>query len=200
MNTVATILAEVKLPAGYEIREMENAEFEPLWQKSAELVFADSQFFRFFYFISEEEKSKYRDLAKFYKDVYSLRLGLFYKNEFVGWSCGDQHSAEAYYMRNSGILKEHRKKGLYTALLNATVKILTEKGFQRIFSRHNASNNEVIIPKLKFGFTITAMEISDVFGTLVHLTYFPNPLRRKVMIYRDGNLMPDEELKAALKL
>jgi hypothetical protein len=62
------------------------------------------------------------------------------------------------------------------------------------------TNNDVIIPKLKAGFLITSFELSDTFGSLVHLTYYPSPLRRKVQVYRAGDLFPDEEIRKALGL
>ena len=188
------------LPQGYEIRVLSEADFTPLYNLHAEKVFEHSQIFRYHRFLSDDEKMKFRDLAQPYKGGFELNLALFYKNEFVGWCSGDQHSAEAFYMRNSAILPDHRRKGLYSKMLEETIRVLTEKGFQKIYSRHNATNNPVIIPKLKAGFVISAMEVSDMFGTLVHLTYLTNPLRRKMMIYRTGDLMPDEEIKKALDL
>jgi L-amino acid N-acyltransferase YncA len=97
-------------------------------------------------------------------------------------------------------LPAHRRKGLYTALLNQTTDQLKEMGFQKIYSRHSATNNDVIIPKLKFGFTITSLEISDIFGVLVHLVYFPKELRRKMMVYRVGDIKPDDEIRKCLDI
>jgi hypothetical protein len=42
------------------------------------------------------------------------------------------------------------------------------------------------------------MEVSDMFGTLIHLHYFPKELRRKMMDYRVGQIKPDEEIKKSL--
>ena len=187
----------MKLPEYYSIREMTDEEFSPLWDKHAESIFDDnSQIFRVWNFLTEEEKNKAKLLSR--GTPYRLNLGLFYKNEFVGWCAGHQESHETYYMRNSAVLPEHRRKGLYTALMKTTMDILIEKGFQKIYSRHNCTNNAVIIPKLKFGFQISSLEVSDMFGVLVHLVYFPKDLRRKMMVYRAGDLMPDEEIKKAL--
>jgi hypothetical protein len=58
----------------------------------------------------------------------------------------------------------------------------------------------VIIPKLKAGFVITSMELSDVFGLLVHLSYYTNSLRRKVLEFRTGEALPDDEVRRALRL
>jgi len=74
------------------------------------------------------------------------------------------------------------------------VQEVTQLGFQRIYSRHRATNNAVLIPKLKAGFVLTSLEVSDAFGTMVHLTYFSHPLRRKILDYRVGQIQPDQEI------
>jgi len=183
---------------GFEIREVEENEFWALWEKHSPTVFDESLDFFWREHISEKEKEHLKSLRKNMGTPATLRLGVFKGTEFVGWSFGDQQSADTYYMRNSGVLKKFRKQGLYTSLLTTTIEILKERGFQKIYSRHNATNNAVIIPKLKAGFIITAMEIDDMFGTLVHLSYYTNPLRRKMMDFRSGQLRPDEEMKRVL--
>lgn len=189
------------LPDGYEIREMGEEEFRPLWEKYAPPLFDDnSQIFRVFQFLSEDEKQKARHLQSLMGHPFQLRLGVFHNNEFVGWSAGEQESSETFYMRNSAILPEHRRNGLYTALLRRTLELVTQAGFQKIYSRHNATNNAIIIPKLKLGFTIGALEVSDKFGVLVHLNYFQKELRRKMTVYRAGDLKPDDEIKRCLNL
>jgi hypothetical protein len=72
------------------------------------------------------------------------------------------------------------------------------QGFQIVLSRHTTTNNSVIIPKLKAGFVITALEVSDRFGTLVHLSYFFNETRKRIMEFRSGDLKPDQKIKDAL--
>lgn len=185
----------------YEIREISQDEFLPIWNQHAEKIFDDcSQIFRVFEWLDQQEKEKAKELGKFIAEAYQLRLGVFVDGQCVGWSVGHQESAETYYMRNSAILPEFRRQGLYTSLMHKTISILKEKGFQRIYSRHSATNNAVIIPKLKAGFLITSLEVSDIFGVLVHLTYFPKELRRKIMSYRVGDIKPDEEIKKCLKI
>lgn len=192
---------EASLSTNYEIRELTHEEFMPHWEEHASRIFdEESQIFRVFEFLSEEEKSKTRDLRTRMGEPYQLRLGLFYQGQFAGWSVGHQESSETYYMRNSAVLPQYRRKGLYTALLGHSLAKLVDMGFQKIYSRHSLTNNAVIIPKLKMGFTISSMEVSDMFGVLVHLAYFPSPLRRKVMVYRVGDMKPDDEIKKCMKI
>jgi ribosomal protein S18 acetylase RimI-like enzyme len=186
------------LAEGYTIRTMSAEEFGPFWKLHADTIFNQRQpILNRQEIYSEEEKKKVEELRAELKS-FTLRLGVFHGEEFVGWSLGNQEDAETYYMRNSAILPTHRRKGLYTALLKTKIAMLTEKGFQRIYSRHNSTNNAVIIPKLKSGFVISALEVSDVFGTLVHLSYFTNPERRKIMDFRSGESLPDPIVLRAL--
>ena len=190
----------MKLPDGYEIKSMSEEEFGPLWTKHAKAIFTDSQpILNSADILTEADLQKSTDLKKRLKEILKLRFALFYKDQFAGWSWGVQQGTETFNMCNSAVLPEHRRKGLYTALMNTVVHAATEAGFRRIFSRHSATNNAVIIAKLKAGFNITTMELSESFGTLVHLTYFPNPTRRKVLEYRAGLIRPDEEIKKLLR-
>ena len=195
------MVASNNLPPGFELRELANKEFGPLWKAHAPNIFDEnSQIFRLYRFLSDGEKAKASVLGKRLGDPYHLNLALFYHGSFAGWCAGHQESAETYYMRNSAVLPQHRRKGLYTAMVGRAVEILTEVGFQKIYSRHSATNNDVIIPKLKAGFTISVLEVSDMFGVLVNLVYFPKELRRKVMIYRVGDSKPDDQIRKCLQI
>lgn len=190
-----------QLANGFEIREVEEDTFWPLWEKYAYGIFTDNSLdFMWREHISSLEKENLKTLGKNMGSPFKIRLGVFKGDEFAGWSFGDQQSSDVYYMRNSAIRPEFRRQGLYSELLKTNIELLSQKGFQKIYSRHTTTNNAVIIPKLKAGFIITSMELDDMFGSLVHLSYFTNPLRRKVMEFRTGNLRPDEELKNVLKL
>lgn len=191
----------LKLPEGYTCRVMEGEEFHKLWQPEAELMFHESQLMYHSHVLySEEENEKLKKLQEAYSDIFRLRLGVFYQDEFVAWSWGYQENRELYYMCNSGVKSEHRRKGIYAFLLQENIRLLKDKGFQRIYSRHTTTNNQVIIPKLKAGFFVSGMELNDHFGSLVHLTYYVHPVRRKVMDFRAGQIRPDAQIKELFDL
>lgn len=75
------------------------------------------------------------------------------------------------------------------------LETVRQQGFQTVYSRHVATNNRVIIPKLRAGFLITGVELTDMVGLLVRLTYFFSPLRRKALDFRAGQLRPDDDLR-----
>jgi len=181
---------------GYAIRELSSEEFSPLYEKYREEVFADDHSYNKWSLLCEDELDKKNILSKNMGTPFRLFLGVFdVSNNFVGWSWGFQENSTTYYMCNSGVLADHRRKGIYQSLLNYNIDILSEMGFQIIYSRHCVTNNFVIIPKLKSGFILSKMELSDNFGVLVHLHYYTNKTRKKIMDYRSGQLKPDEEIK-----
>ena len=181
---------------------MNREEFFPLFEKHRDSIFSQDHSLHFRDFLSEEENKKIKELGKdCYDKPFSMNLAVFDKEgEFAGWSFGWQETPSIYYMCNSAVLPNYRRKGIYSALLEANIKTLSDKGFQLIYSRHNATNNHVIIPKLKKDFIISKMEISDTFGCLIHLHYNTNKIRRKIMDYRCGEKAPDAELKKLFKL
>jgi ribosomal protein S18 acetylase RimI-like enzyme len=184
-----------------EIRELSTAEFGKLFDEYAPKIFdANELILRPYTVISEDEKKKIEELRKPFDATFRLNLGMYVDGEFAGWSWGFQDSGDSYYMVNSAVLEKFRKRGLYTRLLDDVMKRLADKGFQRIYSRHSMTNNAILIPKLKKGFVLTAFEMTDIFGLVVHLTYFTNATRRRALDFRVGNLRPDDELKRLFKL
>lgn len=185
------------LPSGFGIKLCDSDEF---WaagiRKHMEIIFDDEGLIlRPPDILSDTERSKLKLLNENFKHPYLYHSLLLQKGQLAGWMWGYQDSRESFYMVNSAVLPEHRGRGLYSRLLEVALGHLVEKGFQRIWSRHTTTNNAIIIPKLNRGFLITGSELSDVFGSLIHLTYFTNPIRRKTMDFRSGQLKPDDEIK-----
>ena len=187
-----------QLPAGYIFKELSSADFDKYWTEWGKRIFSDNDTSMDMQrVLSEHERAKVRELGQNLKPV-GFNLCVFKGDEFCGWFTGGQYTHETFYMRNSAILPEHRRKGLYTALMNAVLARVKEMGFQIVLSRHTNTNNAIIIPKLKAGFVVTAMELSDRFGTLLHLSYFFNETRKKVLEFRSGESKPDKQVKDLL--
>lgn len=174
----------------YEVLSAEA--FRPLFAEYRPVVFAGTSSFNPRDHYSEAEVAALDALRSDIAGAYRLHLGIFYRDQFVGWHFGQQLEPDTFYMTNTGILAAHRGRGLYTALLPIALEQLKQKGFQIVFSRHTATNNAVIVPKLKAGFVITGLEVDDRFGTLVQLSYYFNPLRRKLLDMRVGQCRPDD--------
>ena len=194
--------SEFSIGNDFIVKNIDKKEFFPLFEKHRDSIFSQDHSLHFRNFLSEEENKKIKELGKdCYDQPFSMNLAVFDKKEnFIGWSFGWHENATTYYMCNSATLPQYRRMGIYSVLLKKNIQILSKMGFQLIYSRHNATNNSVLIPKLKAGFIISKMEISDTFGCLVHLHYYTNKTRRKIMDYRSGEVAPDNELKKLFKM
>ena len=175
--------------------EVMGQDFDSVWRTHAARLFdGETQVFHVGEILSDEERENLDRLRRASKPGFELRMGVFLGDELVGWHYGRQEPSHSYYMQNSAIFPNHRRKGLYSKLVKEVVARATAAGFQTIWSRHRTTNNDVIIPKLKAGFIITGVEVDDGFGTLVQLKYITHPFRKKMYDYRVGHRRPDAEI------
>lgn len=165
---------------------MTKAEFIPLYSQYRPELFEDNNNVDLNSFFSESEKEKISTLDKMCTSEYRLYLTAWENEKLVGWSWGYQISSMEFYMCNSAVFPEYRRKGIYTELMNKIVDKAQEDGFQEITSKHHADNNSVIIPKLKVGFVIKGLEVNPRFGLIVNLIYYKSDKVLKVHNQRTG--------------
>ena len=153
-------------------------------------------------YLSAPGRMQLTELKQSVSDRQRLTLGVFDNGVMVGWSFGWQLSmdASAFYMANSCVLESHRRRGLYQAMLERVLALTKEMGFQLVSSRHLAGNNPILIAKLKAGFQIAGLELSEVHGSLVRLRYFHNPVRREAYQVRTGGERPEHPAVRSLFL
>ncbi len=167
----------------------------PFIEQIMSTVFSQEQHLSSSYAYSEAEQEAIWLLEDKIAARFIFAMGIFQGDTFVGWHIGNQFKADTFEMTSTGILQEHRRRGLYTALISIALAHARSAGFQVVSSRHNMTNNAVIIPKLKAGFVIGGLEVSDRFGTLVKLSYYFNPLHRKMIDVRVGQRKLDDETR-----
>jgi predicted N-acetyltransferase YhbS len=185
----------------YKIVQLTSEEFNLHYNKHKDSLFDYDHSYLLWEALSEKELESVKRLRKNLNERVELYFGAFDNDDnFVGWSWGFQESSVNFYMANSAVLENHRRRGIYSSLLRAMIKGAIDEGFQVVTSRHNATNNSVLIPKLKENFIISKMELDDIFGVLIHLHYYANTTRRKIMDYRSGQLKPDDQIKKLLKI
>lgn len=186
---------------GYTAVALPDDQFDDLSPEIRSQVFNDEVGLRLRDILSQEEKDNLRRLAEPLMALYRLNIGVYDEHgALVGTSFGVQAERDRYYMINTGILPAHQNRGIYTALLPHLLETLKAEGFQEVYSSHLATNNQVLIPKLKAGFIITGFRITDRFGVLVELSYFFNARRREAMDFRTGFRTPGPELAPHLDL
>lgn len=113
-----------------------------------------------------------------------FRVGAYAGDELVGWSCGWMERGGTFYMATSGVVASHRRRGVYTALLDAIRAHAISEGAVMLRSQHCVLNNRVIIAKLSRGFTISGLSQSARMGTLVELVCHLSEGRRQMFSHR----------------
>jgi GNAT superfamily N-acetyltransferase len=182
----------------YYFRDASAAEFWPFFREHRPMIFADAINIEINDTLTGVEKDKLNQLHHAIDQLYTQRLFILKNEEIIGLHIGTQVRADLYNMGATGLLKEYQGKGIYSALLPKLLEIYHDKGFQKISSRHHASNNRVLVAKIKAGFVITGFELDERYGLFVVLSYIYNDKRMKAYKFFTGSLRPDEEIKKHL--
>lgn len=189
------------IPAeNYRYEFVSNEVFKLVFEQYRDDVFGDHLTANVHQFYSEEEKQRNQILADQMKPCTVLDLVAYDGDKVIGWSSGDQMGKSIFYMRNSAVLAEYRRQGIYSHMLKLMMQKISGLGFQEIYSRHSPTNTEVLIAKMKHGFVIGGMELTDVFGTLVVLKYYYKDERRNLYKMRMGDTHGNEASYRALGL
>jgi ribosomal protein S18 acetylase RimI-like enzyme len=194
----ATVIPEWELENGYYMRILQRFEEPLVRQLIHDIHFKQMGGVDIDSILTPEEIASKHSLEEKLSSPFRIRVGVFHGEKLVGWSLGWQESEANFFMANLGILPDHRNDTLYSQLISKVIEVASSKGFQVITSKHVAVNNAVIIEKLKAGFVITGIELSDLYGTLVRLSYYTNEARKHLLNVRAGFQRPDEKTKSVL--
>ena len=175
-------------------------EWQPFYEAHVTQVFDQTVLFDFLSLRSPEENARLAELGKPFENVWRKCYFFQRGKEILGWGTLRQTAYDTVYMENTGILKPFRRQGIYSKYLPVVLDIIRQAGFQVVYSRHAASNNAVLIPKLKAGFQITHMEVADRFGVLIHLTYHFSKERRRMIDFRAGQRKMPRSLEGNIPL
>lgn len=120
-----------------------------------------------------------------------IRIGAFDGEQLIGCSSGwFEFGGGNFYIGLSAVAPAYRQQGIYTRLLNAVEAAVRERGGLRVSSQHVATNNAVLIAKLKLGYVIAGTEYDEQMGLLVRLVLQLTPERRELFAERTGTLKP----------
>jgi RimJ/RimL family protein N-acetyltransferase len=96
----------------------------------------------------------------------------------VGWYYGYMEEEHTHHIDTIGLLPECRGSGVYGAFLPKLLGYLGALGFERVTVYHHPNNPAVMIPELKAGFVIIALELHEEIGANIKMAYFMHPDRR----------------------
>ena len=148
--------------------------------------------------LGEERLAKHEARRKEFGSRWTLRTGIWHAGRLVAWTFGWNDAPGRYYQANSGVLPAHRRKGLYRALMIRVLQRCQEQGFEEVWSKHIATNNPILVAKLRAGFLLTGTELSPSFGSLVTMSCPLIPERREALLVRTGLKKPGPELSRYL--
>ncbi len=120
-----------------------------------------------------------------------------HQNEVVGWHSSRQWDARTAYMVNTALLPAHRGRGLYSRILPPVLAALEAQGYDLVRSHHHATNNAVLVPKLRAGFRLQGMQVDD-HGVMAVLMLSFGGLYHEYMDVRSGLKQPSGEVARAL--
>src|SRR5688500_16067204 len=102
----------VELAGGFVIKTVSTTEFTELTAKPMERVFdASEPVLRLRDHLSEDERRRVQALRDRMGDAYRINLVAFHGDALAGWCFGYQESALIFYMCNSAVLPEFRRRG-----------------------------------------------------------------------------------------
>ena len=185
----------IHLLQNYYAKIVDNPTIFDILKKYRTTVFSDSVDFNRYTVFSDLEKKQFDEKIQSTKAPLRLSYIIEQNNNLVGWCTAFQKDVDKWYMHNTAIFEQHRKKGLYTAVLQLMLAYAKSEGYQKVTSIHNATNNAIIIPKLKAGFVINGMHINEKFGTMIELSYYVNPQIKAVVDFRSGHKRLPQSLK-----
>jgi ribosomal protein S18 acetylase RimI-like enzyme len=121
-----------------------------------------------------------------------IRVGAFQGERLVGYTTGwfENGGGGRFYIGSSAVQEEHRRGGIYTRLLTELHRAVGECGGTAVSSQHVATNNAVLIAKLKLGYVIAGTEYVEPMGLLVRLVLHLEASRAALFRERTGMLVP----------
>ena len=170
------------IPPEYELREVERLEEPRFTELLTEGVLGRSS-----HIPLDELRAPLSDEARALRRRRGMcRLGVYQGAALVAFSVGWQEFDDRFYMAASVVDPAHRRRGLYRALAEAVVERARAAGYSQVWSRHVATNNPILIAKLKLGFRITGVELCAAHGVMVHLAYALDPAEAEALDVRAG--------------
>lgn len=127
-----------------------------------------------------------------------LRLAALHGDDLAAWCFCLATRIDTLHMASSAVLEPHRRRGLYTAMANAVIGLARDAGYNALSSHHVATNNSILIAKLKLDFHILGVELDARNGVLISMEYPLSEARRAVLRARSGEVRIPAALAAQL--
>lgn len=127
----------------------------------------------------------------------SWNWGVYHGAALVSWHHAHALDGRTVYMADTGLLPEHQGRGVYSRLLPHLLATFRAAGFTLVNSHHRATNNAVIVPKLRAGFHLQGLGAYEG-GVNAALTLSLDDTYRQAMHVRSGLRAPVGEVARRL--
>lgn len=131
------------------------------------------------YSIPQERQANLTPLRQVFAGTHHEYFVFYDGDTVAGWSYGDMHDPETYFMSNTAIRKAYQRRGIYSKFLGHFIDYLTALGYERITSTHQPNNRAVLMAKLKAGFVLSGMILDERWSAQVQMTYHIHPDRQQ---------------------
>lgn len=177
----------LKTKDGFVIRPSDEKEVYALLGNAYEKVFPRGDDYLCFK-PTPERRKKMAPVRGLYSVIHhEWFLFLDSTGEPIGWHMGEAEDHQTFYMRNTGIFPEFQNRGLFTEFSESFMRYLEELGYERISSHHKPTNRRILILKLKQGFDVAGVEMTENWGALVKLVKILPRDRREVFYKMFGD-------------
>ncbi|GEM_PF-1066101 len=176
---------QTPLAPGVVARRVDHAAWRPAMRPVTQLAFGAGPLVRLRHPGTEQDKILDAERSNAFQAV-RRRVSLLVEadGQTIGGTWGQEDRPHQFYMVFTAIHPDWQGRGLYGALLRRLLGALEQAGFRKVWSRHQAHNNGVIVPKLKAGFVIRGLELSPQWGLLLSLEYPFWDDERRILAYR----------------
>jgi GNAT superfamily N-acetyltransferase len=106
--------------------------------------------------------------------------------EIVAVYRGEQLDGHIYATSHASVRLDHRRRGIYRALIERVLAMTHELGFSSVVSKHAPGNSPAIIAKLALGFRIDRLELDALHGPCLWLRYYHDPDELAAYEFRNG--------------
>lgn len=155
--------------SGFTIRPVSAEELVAFSKANYDLVFPHAKQSRYFN-LPQERVSRIKPLIDSYRLCHHEYFIFYDRDETpVGWHMSDAEDSVTFYLRNTGILPAYRNKGIYREFSARLEAYLRSLGYERLTSNHQSTNRDILIRKLKDGFCISGLELTERWGPLVKM-------------------------------
>lgn len=178
-------MVEIRLVETFDKAAL-SALTEPIFGDSARQAYFEA-------LVGPEQTARQNALSESLPKPSRVRVGAFDGDRLVGAS-GGWFEGPNFYIGMSAVDPAYRRQGLYTRLLHTVEQAVRLRGGAVIHSHHVATNNAVLIAKLKLGYVICGVDFIESMGLLVHLTLHLHPARKALFAARTGTRRPDPAL------